>query len=107
MLSGIFFFICFQLFLCSILLSVGNSFQIQLVPHFVLFCSQVAGVVFVGLYDDGDNFLNADAMSGQSYFFCGVVGDKPDGGGAVDYETFKEDAAKHCASIVRYMVENL
>lgn len=35
-----------------------------------------------------------------------AISDKPDGNGAVDFETFQKDAAAHCAKIVRYMVEH-
>ena len=36
-----------------------------------------------------------------------AVSDKSDGSHAVEFETFQDEAAAHCADIVRYMVENL
>ena len=35
-----------------------------------------------------------------------AISDKPDGGGASDYNAFQEKAAEHCANIVRTMVEH-
>ena len=35
-----------------------------------------------------------------------AISDKPDGGGAVDFETFQAAAAENCARAVRYMVEH-
>ncbi len=36
-----------------------------------------------------------------------AISDKPDGGGAEDYDAFQALAAEHCAKIVQYMVEHL
>lgn len=36
-----------------------------------------------------------------------AISDKPDGSGAVDFNTFQETAAKRCAKIVLYMVNTL
>ena len=36
-----------------------------------------------------------------------AISDKSDGSQSVEYETFKEAAAKNCARIVQYMVENM
>lgn len=33
-----------------------------------------------------------------------AISDKPDDSDQMDYELFKKDAAKHCASVVRYMI---
>ena len=46
-------------------------------------------------------------LNGTPFVVIRAISDKSDGSQQVEYETFKAEAAKNCANIVRYMVERM
>ena len=56
---------------------------------------------------EGGAIAQACYLNHTPFVIIRAISDKPDGSGAVDFATFEATAAKQCASIVRYMVENL
>jgi len=55
---------------------------------------------------EGAAIAQACYLNHTPFVVIRAISDKPDGSGAVDFETFQAAAADRCAKIVRFLVEN-
>ena len=53
-------------------------FEVQQVPHLVLFGAQIAGIPFLWLNDEGDAFEHLYPLFGQGIDLVGIIGHQPD-----------------------------
>lgn len=54
---------------------------------------------------EGAAIAQACYLNNTPFVVIRAISDKPDGSEAVEYQTFEAEAAKHCAKIVQYLVE--
>ena len=46
-------------------------------------------------------------LNNTPFVIIRAISDKPDGSGAVDFDTFKAEAAQRCAAIVKAVIEDM
>ena len=56
---------------------------------------------------EGAAVAQACYLNDTPFVIIRAISDKSDGSNSMEFETFKEGAAKNCANIVEYMVENM
>lgn len=56
---------------------------------------------------EGAAVAQACYLNNTPFVIIRAISDKSDGSNSMEFETFKEGAAKNCANIVEYMVENM
>ena len=56
---------------------------------------------------EGAAIAQACYLGNTPFVIIRAITDKPDGSAAVDFDTYKAEAAQRCANIIEYMIENM